>query len=572
LGLVLLVPGAPAAAQEGTALTRRLLRELSLEQQAAQLVMPWIAGAYTAIDGEGLERAVRWVDSLRVGGLVVSIGSPLDIAAKLNHLQRRSRLPLLIASDLEGGAAFRFEGGTPFPTNMGVGATGRERDAYLMGRITAFEGRAVGVHLTFSPVADVNSNPANPIINTRSFGGDAEAVGRLVAATVRGIQSTGMLATAKHFPGHGDTEIDSHLSLPSLPAGWERLRTVELAPFRAAVEAGVAAVMSAHIALPGFEGGPVRPATLSPGILGGLLRDSLGFRGLVITDALDMGALVSTYGAGDAAVLALTAGADLLLMPTDPAEAVRAVATAVREGRVSRERLRRSVTRVLRVKERAGLFRRRTVPLERIGAIVGQRAFADSARGVTARSLVLVKDSLGAVDSLRRRGGRELALVSYADAAAGGPVGATLAAELAGRGHRVVRAFRLHPASGPASYDSARAALRGAPTALFAVAVRVSSSRGTIAMPEALAALITESSGDRPTALVSFGSPYLLAQTPTVHGLLLAWTANPLTEAAAARALSGAAITGRLPIDLPPSYRIGHGLARAAATHGNPNR
>jgi beta-N-acetylhexosaminidase len=559
--LVALFP-LPGQSPAASARVRSVLRRLSIDEQAAQLVMPWIAGSYASFDGRALEQAVRWIDSLRVGGIVVSIGSPLDIAAKLNFLQRRSRLPLLVASDLEGGSAFRFEGGTPFPTNMGVAATGRERDAYLMGRITAFEGRAVGIHITFSPVADVNNNPANPIINTRSFGADPTRVARLVAETIRGIQSTGMLATAKHFPGHGDTDTDTHLALPLIRGDWARLRAVELAPFRAAVAAGVAAVMSAHVALPAVEPDTLRPATLSRSIMRGVLRDSLRFRGMVVTDALDMGALGTRAGAGELAVQALEAGADLLLMPTDPAEAVRAVAAAVRSGRLTRARLRESVARVLTAKEKAGLFAHRSVSLDRLGSVVGRRAYLDSARAVSARAVVLVRDTVGAVDRLRSAPG-EIAVVTFSD----GPepaVGSAFQAGLASRGHRVIRVARLVPASGPASYDSARAALASAPTAVFAVAVRVSSARGSVAMPEALASLVEATARERPVILVSFGSPYLLTQTPSVASLLLAWTANPLAEDAAAAALAGAAISGTLPIDLPPYYGMGHGLARAA--------
>ena len=178
------------------------------------------------------ERAQHWVDSLHVGGLIVSVGSPFEVAAKLNRLQDRSPLPLLVASDLESGTAIRLNGGTPFPPNMGIGATGSDSDAYEIGRVTALEGRAVGIHLAFAPVADVNNNPANPIINTRSFGEEPHAVGRLVAAEIRGLQDHGMLATAKHFPGHGDTGTDSHIALPVVTADWERLDSVELVPFR----------------------------------------------------------------------------------------------------------------------------------------------------------------------------------------------------------------------------------------------------------------------------------------------------------------------------------------------------
>ncbi|HEU5217790.1 MAG TPA: glycoside hydrolase family 3 protein, partial [Gemmatimonadales bacterium] len=443
----------------------RLLRRLTLRQQIAQLIMPWIPGTYAAFDDRALDKVRGWVDTLQVGGIIVSVGSPMDIAAKLNFLQRRSRLPLLIGSDLEGGTAFRFTpGGTPFPTNMGVGAAGSERDAYLMGRVTALEGRAAGIHMTFSPVADVNNNAANPIINTRSFGSDAATVARLVAAAVKGTQDAGMLATAKHFPGHGDTDTDSHISLPVIRADWARLDTLELVPFRAAIAAGVDVVMSAHIAMPGLENGAMEPATLSPEILTGVLRDSLHFKGIVVTDALDMGALVTKYGPGEASVKAFLAGTDLLLMPADPVAAIDAMVEAIRTKRVPRARLTASVRRVLETKERLGLFTRRTVNLDKLGEVVGRRANRDSAYSVSARSLVLVRDSLGLVDSLRA-GPRKVSLVTYADGNTPQPVGVTLQAELAKRGYQV-SSFRLTTASGPASYDSAAAVLGSAPLAL----------------------------------------------------------------------------------------------------------
>ena len=385
----------------GAARVQHLLDSLSLRDKVAQLVMPWIAGGYEPIDGAEMRQALMWVDSLKVGGIIMSIGSPTEIAAKLNALQRAAPLPLLVASDLEGGTTLRFVGGTAFPTQMGIGAGGREDDAYQMGRITALEGRAVGIHLAFAPVADVNSNPNNPIINTRSFGGDPQVVARFVAATIRGIRDNGMFATAKHFPGHGDTETDSHLSLPTITAGWTRFDTLELVPFRAAIAAGVDAVMSAHIALPALDPGQNRPGTLSPPILTGILRDSLHFTGLITTDALNMGAIVKEVGADEAPVLAFLAGSDLLLMPTDAGRAIDAMVRAVETGRITRERVDQSVRRILEMKERLGLFQQREVDLNHIAAVVGQAEFRRIGAETTQRSITLLKDSLGTVEQLR---------------------------------------------------------------------------------------------------------------------------------------------------------------------------
>lgn len=572
MGLSVVVAGcAPVARPEGpapvTASVDRLIDSMPLRDRIAQLVVPWIAGGYTAWDEAAFGRATMWVDSLHVGGVIISIGSPLDVAARLNHLQEHSPLPLLVASDLESGTTFRLVGGTPFPPNMGLGASGKELDAYEVGRVTALEGRAVGIHMTFAPVADVNNNPANPIINTRSFGEDPHAVARLVTAAVHGIQEHGMYATAKHFPGHGDTGTDSHIALPVIGADWARLDSLELVPFRAAVAAGVTAVMSAHIALPGIDSGRMRPGTVEPAILTGLLRDSLGFTGLAVTDALNMGALVTTLGPSEAPVLAFLAGADMLLQPADPAVTIDAMERAVRAGRITEARLNQSVRRILVLKERLGLFRRRLVPLDSVPAVVGRGDFLAAAREIASHSIVLAKDSAGAVDSLRAAP-RALTLVAYGDETSPA-AGTALAVELRARGHRVT-VVRLTPASGPASYDSARTAIAASPLAVFAVAIRASAARGTIGMPATLATLIDSTALARPAALVSLGSPYIVAQTPHVGSYLLAWAANALSEQAAARALSGAAITGRLPVRVPPGLPLGAGLDRPEIARATP--
>jgi beta-N-acetylhexosaminidase len=545
---------------------RRLLESLSNRDKIAQLVMPWITGSYVSYDDTAFARVQRWVDSLHVGGIIVSIGSPMDIAAKLNRLQRIAPFPLLVASDLESGSSFRLNGGTPFPTNMGVAAAGSDLDAYEMGRITALEGRAVGIHLTFAPVADVNNNPANPIINTRSFGEDPALVARLVAAEVRGLQENGMYATAKHFPGHGDTGTDSHISLPVITADWPRLDSVELVPFRAAVNAGVTAVMSAHIALPGVDQGQNRPATVAPNILTGVLRDSLAFKGLIVTDALNMGALVNSYGAGEATVLAFLAGADLLLQPADPAVAIDAMVAALDSGRYSLGRLDSSVSRILDLKSRLGLFSERLISLDRVPAFVGAAGFQRIAEEVTGRSIVLVKDSANTVDSIRARP-RPLTVVAYGDDA-----GATLIGDLRGRGYRV-NSFRIYPQSGPASYDSARVMLEGNGIAVFVTAVRATAWSGNIGLPVQFTALMDSTARRKRTVLISFGSPYLISSVPSIGSYLLGWQSRGMSERAMAAALAGSApITGKLPISIPGGGPIGYGIRRLKVREGSSSR
>ena len=534
-----------------------LLARLTVRQQVGQLVIPWLSGSYTALDDSLFQIAARWADSLEVGGLIISVGSPFDIAAKLNALQQRSRLPLLVSADLEWGAAMRVVGATAFPQIMAVGATGDPHDAYTIGAAAAVEGRAVGIHVNFAPDADVNNNPANPIINIRSFGEDPRTVSRLVAEYVRGLHEHGMLATLKHFPGHGDTQTDSHIGLPIITAGYARLDSLELVPFRAGIAAGADVVMSAHIAFPALTGSN-EPGTLSAAVLTGLLRDSLRFPGLVATDALTMGAIVAKYGAGEATVRAFLAGSDLLLMPADPDSAVRAMTAAVATGRVTSERLAQSVRRVLEIKRRLGLFERRTVALDSIPPVVGSKRFQEAANDVAVRSLTLVRDVGGRLHALRAHRGR-VALIAYADEASSG-IGQLLT-DLLRQGGDTVEYFRLWPMSGTLSYDTARATIARAPATVFVANVRPISGKGNIALPDSLAQLITVTDAARPTVLVSLGSPYLLNQTPAVRSYLIAWSGVRASERAVALALLGRVpLGGHLPARIPPDYPLGWGV------------
>ncbi len=536
-----------------------ILETLTVREKVGQLIMPWLLGNYIATEGDAFDNATEWIDEFAVGGIIISVGSPLAAAAKLNSLQQRSRLPLIVAADLEYGAAMRMVGATGFPMPMGIGATGREFDAYQLGRITALEARAVGIHWTFSPVADLNNNPDNPIINTRSFGESPAAVSGLVAAYVRGASEHGLITTAKHFPGHGDTDTDSHLALPTLDACWNRLDSLELVPFRAAIEAGVTSVMTAHVALPCFDRSPrPRPATLLPDIMTGVLRDSLGFEGIAVTDALAMGAIVTRYGAGESAVLAFLAGSDLLLIPADVRLALEAMVEAVESGRITSERLDHSVRKILVLKEETGLFVTRTVALDRIPAVVGRRRHQLVADDIARRALTLIQQ--GPIEQFRETRNR-VALITYAEET-NHSIGNVLIRELRRLGETVTP-FRLFPASGPMSYDSARVVLRNHPRALFAPSVRPIAGRGHVDLPPALARLIEETSSSKPTVLASFGSPYLLNQLTAYAGTyLLAWNAVAANERAVANALAaGAGISGKSPITLGDRFPRGAGIA-----------
>jgi beta-glucosidase-like glycosyl hydrolase/CubicO group peptidase (beta-lactamase class C family) len=554
------------------------MASLTLREAIGQLVIPWMPGAYTSTSGPEFEEYLRYVEEAGVGGVSISIGLPHSYGAKLNALQSRAKIPLLVTSDFEnGGPGMRINhsyalptllpqgGGTSFPPTMAFGAIGDERFTREYARITALEARAVGVHLNFAPVLDVNSNPLNPVINTRSFGEDPEDVARLGAAYLAGAREGGILTTAKHFPGHGDTRTDSHVELPVVDADRERLESLELIPFRMAVEAGVDAVMTAHVAVPRILGPGGPPATLSPYFLTELLRKDMGFDGLLLTDALRMGAISEGYGVGESAVLALEAGADILLAPGDVWETLDAVEAAVGSGRITRERLDASVERILEMKARVGLHKNRLVNLDRIEEVVGSGAhlaFADSA---AARSITLPRDrdDLVPVDPRRVRRVLHVVYARTADLTAGTALGNVL-----GEYFPAVTTRRLTPESPTTDYQALEWDAGAVDLVLVSAFVPPRSGAGEVAVPEPLVRFLAESQARRPTVVVSLGNPYLLSSFPEVGTYLLAWGSREVSQQAAARALVGeAAISGTLPVTIPPLHARGEGLRRDAVPH-----
>ncbi len=545
------------------------LATLDTRERAAQLVMPWMWGRYVPEGDEAWGRLRSWVEA-GVGGIITSIGPPLALADKLNRLQRMASVPLLFSVDMEHGPGQRLSSGvllpygldmgsgTEFPPAMAFGAAGETELAYELGRITAVEARAVGIHMDFAPVVDVNNNPANPIINVRSYGGDPDAVARLAVAQLKGLQDHGMLATAKHFPGHGDVEYDTHLVPLILRINAARADSVELVPYRAAIRAGVAGVMSAHIAFPALSGDSILPATLSPRMLDSLLVRELGFDGLVVTDALDMGAIVRRFGAGESAVLALVAGADILLQPVDPIVTVDAVVAAVQEGRITPARLERSVRKVLAAKARVGLHRRRTVDLDRIAQVVGAPEHRVVAARAAERSITLVRDHDGLVP-LSSPWVAPVLMVSYTDHMS--PFeGRTLARALRAAGVSVD-----HMTLGPDLphrnlLDSLATRADRAALVIVAANARVRGDRSA-ALDSVSAAALRTVIAARPTIVVSLGSPYLLQELPEAGTYLLGWAAGDVSQTAVARALLGdAPITGTLPTAIPPFHSRGDGI------------
>src|SRR3989475_4092680 len=389
---------APAA----NAWVETTLRKMTVDEKIGQLLFTTYHGSLTATDTAAYRQIMHDVTDLHVGGFInITHGSPLGVvksqayptAVLNNQLQAKSKLPLLIGADFERGTAMRLDEGTSFPTAMALAAGGNLKDAYTMGKITALEARAVGVHWIYAPDADVNNNPENPIINTRSFGEDPARVAEFVSEFVRGVRENGGLATAKHFPGHGDTAADSHIDLPVIRADRARLDQLELVPFRAAIAMQVDSIMTGHLNVPALEPDPNTPATLSHNILTDLLRNQLGYQGLIVTDAMDMGGITVRYAPGEAAVRAVVAGADALLMPPVPDAAFEALQAAVKSGRISKERLDASVRRILQAKARLGLNTSRLVDVNAINQKLGSTAWQKEAQEISGRGVTLLRDA-----------------------------------------------------------------------------------------------------------------------------------------------------------------------------------
>jgi beta-N-acetylhexosaminidase len=536
--------------------------------------MPWVGGGYTAIGSPEFEQVRKWVQDDKVGGLVLSIGLPLSYAAKLNELQVRSRVPLLITSDMENGPGMRLGniyalpsllpqgGGTVFPPVMALGATGSDDLAYKLGQVLGSEARAIGVHMVFGPVLDVNSNPLNPIINTRSFGESPDLVGRLARAYIRGARSKGLMSTGKHFPGHGDTDVDSHLELPTIRANRAHLDSIDLPPFRAAVGEGIDAIMTAHIAVVGVEGDTAGPATLSRGFMTGVLRDEMHFGGLLFTDAMTMGGVAKRYGATEPLIMAVEAGADVLLMPRSVPDAIETIMAAVRSGRLSEPRIDASVRRILTAKARAGLRQGRLVDLNSVDHIVDIPEHTRIAEEVADRSITLAQDRMSLVP-LARDSTKKILIVTYADASdlvAGRAFNSIVTPRLPGSA-----TIRIDDRTNDSEYATLATKADSADLLLVSAYVSPREFSGTVGAQAGFSQFVERFAlSGKPTIVISFGSPYLLSAFPSVSSYLLAWGGSPVSQRAAALAVLGEReINGRLPISLPPALPFGAGIHRA---------
>lgn len=552
----------PESGQEGQdkkTWSRATLDSLSLEEKAAQMIFIRVFGQYAHAQSAQTQEIHTQVRQLAVGGLVLFDSDLETVPRLLNELQQAASIPLLVASDVERGLAFRVRRGTvDLPYAMAIGATRSQEAARFTGQVTARESRAVGIHWALAPVVDVQNNPANSVIHLRSYGEDPELVARLGEAFLLGAQEGGLLTTAKHFPGHGDTEVDSHLALPTLSADRQRLETLELVPFRRAIAAGVDSIMLGHLAVPALDPSGA-PASLSPAIGQGLLRQQLGFQGLVVTDALEMAGAGGRWS-GAAVVSAVLAGADAILMPPDPMVAVQSLARAVREGQLSESHLDSSVLRILEAKERLGLFENRFVEPAHRTQMVGRPEDHATAAEVAEAAITLVRNEvLNEKARLPLPGEEPLRLLHLV--AANSPSRAARSGVVA----RELRQRRLAVESrslwGDISQDRVEALVEEA-EAFTHILVSAFPGAGQTGLPQSQLRLLSrlEESGV-PLIVTSFGSPYLIEQLPWAPAYLCAYGGSGASQRAAVAALLGEIdLRGKLPVTLGELYPFGHGL------------
>ena len=561
------------------------LRKMSLEEKIGQLISVGVNATFLNQDSDAYRALKHQIEDNKVGGIILFRGPVYESVILVNRMQELAKYPLLISADLEAGAGMRFDDTVNFPWNMAVGATGNPEYARRQGEITAREARALGVQQIFAPVVDVNNNAANPVINVRSYGEDPADVARFAVAFTEGAQAAGAIATAKHFPGHGDTAVDSHRGLPEINVGRDRLNSVEFVPFKASVEAGVGSVMVGHIAMPQIdatavkplpqnvkskpidtdEGGEIveekaaMPATMSP-VIGNILRKDLKFPGMIVTDALSMSGLTIYFTQAEAAVRALEAGADMLLKPADVDASFRGVHEAVKSGRITEQRVEESARKILAAKYDLGLVDQRITSVDTIDRIVGSRDVPALATEIAEHAVTLVRDEDKLVP-LKKPEARifNLAVTNGDDR---NWIANSFVSRL-GRGGVKVETVVLDERSTDQDVQKAIERAKSADLVIASLYGRVRSGQAlSVGVPDAgaraLAALIAAKS---PIVGISFGNPYLLQSFPGLRTYLVAYGDMPSLQQAVARALLGEIdIGGKLPISLPGLYPRGTGI------------
>ncbi|HEY4766345.1 MAG TPA: glycoside hydrolase family 3 N-terminal domain-containing protein [Candidatus Sulfotelmatobacter sp.] len=577
----------PLDAARGDKWANKTLHKLTVEEKIGQLFMIWCRASFLNVESP---EYLEWLEAMRkyhVGSFTMSVHvdgpfllrtEPYEVAELLNRLQRESKLPLLFAADFERGLAMRLLGATNFPHAMAFGADGKIEDAETFGLITGQEARAIGVHWNFFPDADVNSNPANPIINTRSFGEDPKQVGDLVTAYIKGAHEAGMLTTVKHFPGHGDTATDSHLGVASVNGDRAHLDSIELPPFRQAIAAGVDSVMVAHVTVPALDSDLNHVASISPAVVSDLLEKQLGFKGLIVTDALDMAGLTHLFAndIGRAAVEAFKAGNDLLVIPPDLGASYQSMLKAVRSGEISRERLDRSVLKILKIKGELGLNKSRTIDLGAIASVVGKPENIAFGQQVADSAITLVRDN-GKVLPLKSQGTAKAGLPYMTKEETHNQVVAVLFSDdvrtdsgrAFGREFRAripdARVIYVDPRMAAGMSDEVLKAIDEAQTVVTAVYVIPTAGKmdNSMGMADATGTLLQQllDHAAAKTAVVAMGNPYLASDFPKIENYMCTFSNATVSEVAAIKALFGEIpIRGHLPVTIPNVAQRGAGL------------
>ena len=536
-----------------------LLARMSLREKIGQLFLVYASGYFWNEDADFYRDLVEKVRTYKIGGVMFTNGNVYGQAVLLNKLQQVSAIPLWVTQDMEYGAAMRVRRTTRLPPAMGIAATGNPEYAYWAGKITAREARALGVHQVFAPVLDVNNNPDNPVINVRSFSADPGIVSTFGNAFIEGVQSEGVVATAKHFPGHGDTDVDSHLSLPVIDYDYTRLDTLELVPFRAAINNGISSIMSAHIAFPriGSNGGEI-PGTLDGVILDDILGDSLKFNGVVVTDGLEMSGISSNFSPGDAVIKALKAGADLMLLSPDEFTAIHEIEQHVKRGTITESRIDQSVRKLLAWKKEHGLFENRTVEIDKLSHKVNIRGHRLLADEIARKSVTVVKNR-GEVLPVRPSDFPKIMVLSIADDESG-RTGTSFAREIENYHPDVT----FHVYDKRSSEEEKQEILRDAQNVDLVILgsfifVR---SHKPIQLPQDRINFIRKViDTNKKSVLVAFGNPYVVRDLPNTDVHVMAWSSDYNQVINTVPALFGAShVTGRMPINIPGMYKIDDGL------------
>ena len=549
---------APLTAEQRAA--QALLRSMSLHDRVAQMVIGVCYGDVPSRQSKEYEKYRHWVHDLRIGGLIVNNrvqnglvrnAEPHAFALFLNQMQKLAKTPLIVGADFERGASMRVTDGPRFPYNMAIGAAGDVEAARYEGMETAREARALGVQWLFAPVADVNVNPDNPVINVRSFGENPQQVSDDVVAYLEGAHSdpkNRVLVTVKHFPGHGDTNIDSHLGLARLDASRERMDAVELKPFEAAISHGVDAVMTAHMAVPAIEPDDI-PATASPKVLTGLLRNELGFKGLIVTDALDMLGFAGKFDSANGSVRAIEAGADVLLMPPDPEKAIHAVLRAMERGQISRQRIDESVLRILEAKIRTGITRKRLVDLDEVSDVLEAKDAGDRVQQISDRAVTLVRNDRGLVPLAQPNQACLVVAVERRMSQYGQRMAAEFRSRAAG-----ARVIFVDPSMPLAAMSDNAGDISACSAVVIAVFLTGNAMGGDL--PQFLEKLSAS-----PSVLVAMGSPYVLGTFPKAGAFLTTFSPTVPSEVSAVKALFGEIpIAGHLPVTIPGFAKYGDGI------------